>query len=34
MTTAMFGELLHVPTLRLRRDPEAAARVRELFGIE
>lgn len=34
MTTAMFGELLHVPTLRLRRDPAAAAQVRELFGIE
>lgn len=34
MTVAMLGELLHVPTVRLRRDPEAAARVRELFGIE
>lgn len=34
MTSAMFGELLHVPTLRLRRGPDAAARVRELFGIE
>lgn len=34
MTSAMFGELLHAPTLALRRDPEAAARVRRLFGIE
>lgn len=34
MTTAMFGELLHGPTLRLRSDPDAAARVREVFGIE
>jgi glutamyl-tRNA reductase len=34
MTAAMFGELLHGPTLRLRNDPDAAARVREVFGIE
>jgi glutamyl-tRNA reductase len=34
MTVAMFGELLHVPTVRLGRDAEAAARVREVFGIE
>ena len=34
MTVAMFGELLHAPTLRLRHDPAAAARVREVFGIE
>ena len=34
MTVAMFGELLHGPTLRLRQDPDAAARVREVFGIE
>jgi glutamyl-tRNA reductase len=34
MTVAMFGELLHVPTVRLGRDPEAGARVREVFGIE
>ena len=34
MTVAMFGELLHGPTLRLRNDPDAAARVREVFGIE
>lgn len=34
MTAAMFGELLHGPTLRLRYDPDAAARVREVFGIE
>jgi len=34
MTVAMFGELLHGPTLRLRHDPDAAARVREVFGIE
>ena len=34
MTVAMFGELLHGPTVRLRHDPEAAARVREVFGIE
>jgi glutamyl-tRNA reductase len=34
MTVAMLGELLHGPTLRLRHDPDAAARVREVFGIE
>jgi len=34
MTAAMLGELLHQPTLRLRDDPDAAARVREVFGIE
>ncbi len=34
MTVAMFGEFLHGPTLRLRHDPDAAARVREVFGIE
>jgi glutamyl-tRNA reductase len=34
MTVAMFGELLHGPTLRLRDDPDAAAQVREVFGIE
>jgi glutamyl-tRNA reductase len=34
MTAAMFGELLHGPTVRLRADPDAAARVREVFGIE
>jgi glutamyl-tRNA reductase len=34
MTVAMFGELLHGPTVRLRQDPDAAARVREVFGIE
>jgi glutamyl-tRNA reductase len=34
MTVAMFGELLHVPTVRLGREPRAAARVREVFGIE
>jgi glutamyl-tRNA reductase len=34
MTVAMFGELLHGPIVRLRHDPEAAAHVREVFGIE
>jgi hypothetical protein len=34
MTVAMLGELLHQPTVRLRHDPDAAARVREVFGIE
>jgi len=34
MTVAMLGELLHGPTLRLRHGPDAAARVREVFGIE
>lgn len=32
MTGAMLAELLHVPTLQLRRSDDAAARVRELFG--
>jgi glutamyl-tRNA reductase len=34
MTVAMLGELLHGPTLRLRHDADAAATVREVFGIE
>jgi glutamyl-tRNA reductase len=34
MTVAMFGDLLHGPIVRLRHDPDAAARVREVFGIE
>lgn len=34
MTVAMFGELLHQPTVRLRRDPDAASRVRDVFGLE
>jgi glutamyl-tRNA reductase len=34
MTAAMFGELLHAPIVRLRQDPDADARVREVFGIE
>ncbi|MBA3687540.1 MAG: NAD(P)-binding domain-containing protein [Chloroflexi bacterium] len=34
MTVAMLGELLHAPIVRLRRNPDAAARVREVFGIE
>jgi glutamyl-tRNA reductase len=34
MTTAMFGELLHGPTIRLGREPDAAARVREIFGLD
>ena len=34
MTVAMVGELLHGPTIRLRQDPDADARVREVFGIE
>ena len=33
-TAAMLGELLHVPTLRLRRDPDARAVVSHVFGIE
>lgn len=33
-SAAMVAELLHVPSLQLRRDPEAAARIRSLFGIE
>jgi len=33
MTTALVGELLHGPTVRLRRDPDATQRVREIFGI-
>ncbi|MBA2633571.1 MAG: NAD(P)-binding domain-containing protein [Chloroflexi bacterium] len=32
MTAAMLAELLHVPTLQLRRSDDATARVRELFG--
>jgi len=34
MTSAMLGELLHAPTLVLRGNPEAAARIRQLFGID
>lgn len=34
MTAAMFADLLHGPTARLRQDPDAATRVREVFGIE
>jgi glutamyl-tRNA reductase len=34
MTVAMLGELLHEPIVRLRQDPHAAARVREVFGLE
>jgi glutamyl-tRNA reductase len=34
MTSAMFGELLHAPTLVLRSNPEAAAQIRQLFGID
>ena len=34
MTAAMFAELLHSPMLQLRRDPDAAAVVREVFGID
>jgi glutamyl-tRNA reductase len=34
MTEALVAELLHVPTVQLRRDPEAAQRVREVFGID
>lgn len=32
-TAAMLGELLHVPTLRLRRDPDAREAVSRIFGI-
>jgi len=34
MTEALVAELLHVPTIQLRRDPEAAQHVREVFGID
>jgi glutamyl-tRNA reductase len=34
MTAAMMGELLHLPTIQLRHDPEAAAQVRRVFGID
>lgn len=34
MTRAMLGELLHAPTLVLRSNPEAAAQIRQLFGID
>jgi glutamyl-tRNA reductase len=33
MTTSLVGELLHGPTVRLRREPDAAHVVREIFGI-
>jgi hypothetical protein len=33
MSSALLGELLHVPTLRLRHDPDAERRVRDLFGL-
>lgn len=33
MTTGILAELLHVPTVQLRGDPEAERRVRELFGM-
>jgi glutamyl-tRNA reductase len=34
MTVAMLGELLHEPIVRLRQDPDAAERVRDVFGLE
>lgn len=34
MTAALVGELMHLPTVGLRQDPEAVARVRQLFGID
>ena len=34
MTQSLVGELLHVPTVQLGRGPDAAARVREVFGID
>lgn len=34
MSAALVGELLHMPTTRLRGDPALAAQVRQLFGIE
>jgi glutamyl-tRNA reductase len=34
MARALVGELLHVPTVQLGRDADAAARVREVFGID
>lgn len=33
-SAAMVAELLHVPTQQLRRDPDAASRIRSLFGID
>jgi glutamyl-tRNA reductase len=33
MTSALVGDLLHEPTVRLRREPDAAHLVREIFGI-
>ena len=33
MTSALVGDLLHGPTVRLRREPDAAHLVREIFGI-
>ena len=33
MTSSLVAELLHLPTVHLRRDPAAAERVRELFGL-
>jgi glutamyl-tRNA reductase len=33
MTTALVGELLHGPTVRLRHRSDAAQQVREIFGI-
>lgn len=32
-TAGIVAELLHVPTVRLRNDPEAERHVRELFGV-
>jgi glutamyl-tRNA reductase len=34
MARALVGELLHVPTVQLGRGADAAARVREVFGID
>ena len=34
MTSALVGELLHVPTVQLAQNPDAAQRVREVFGID
>jgi glutamyl-tRNA reductase len=33
MTAALVGDLIHGPTVRLRREPDAAHLVREIFGI-
>lgn len=33
-SAAMLGELLHGPTVQLRRDPGAAAAVRRVFGLD